>query len=368
MHKLYRRPRSPHWWVTFNVRGNRVRRSTGTDQKDVAETIAAQWESDARLETATGKRRSLTLDAALGRYWMDHAQHLPSSETIRHQGNALRRIIGKGTMLEAIGDPEVDTYVARRRGETARTGAKLVSEGTVNRELQLLRAVMTRAADRWNVAVADVRWKQHRLAEPDHRTRFLSADEADALLAGAAEHLRPPLMTALFTGLRLRNVLDLDWSQVNLRERTITVRVKSRKHKGGKVHSVPIAAPLLAVLVKLSPASAGPVFTYTSKKGGIPRPVNKMRRAFATALKRAGIEDFRWHDLRHTAASWMRQRGVPLEVIQKILAHSDIRLTQRYAHLAPGETRDAVNAIGQAWKPARGTFRAHKPKVKGASR
>jgi integrase len=216
---------------------------------------------------------------------------------------------------------------------------------TVNRELGLLRAVMERARKLWNLDVADVNWKLHRLPEADHRTRYLTAEEADRLLACAAPHLRPPIMCALFSGLRLANVMALDWSDVDLRARLITVRVKSRR-PGGKVLTVPIAAPLLAELALLGAADAGPVFVYRG------RPVLKMRRAFASALRAAGIADFHWHDLRHTSASWMVQRGVPLAVVRDILGHSDIKLTARYAHVAPSQKREAVEAIGDHWRPA----------------
>jgi integrase len=139
--------------------------------------------------------------------------------------------------------------------------------------------------------------------------------------------------------------MALDWADVDLRQRLITVRVKSRK-PGGKVLTVPIATALLAELALLGAADSGPVFVYRG------RPVAKMRRAFSNALRAAGIADFHWHDLRHTAASWMVQNGVPLAVVRDILGHSDIKLTSRYAHVAPSQKRDAVEAIGDHWRPA----------------
>lgn len=354
MFKLYRRPTSPAWWVAFTSGGHRLRRSLRTADRPTAERLAAELYAAALTGATTGRRPGITLDHALSRYVAEHAQYLPSAQTIAHQGKALVRIIGRATPLGSIDDAAVSAFVARRRGERARRGhgqrdtrhlERRVGNSTVNREVAMLRAVMERARKLWRLDVADVNWKLHRLQEADHRTRYLTADEADRLLAVARPHLRPPIMAALFTGLRLSNVMALDWSDVDLRARLITVRVKSRK-PGGKALTVPIAGPLLAELARLSPADAGPVFTYRG------RPVARMRRAFASSLRAAGIADFHWHDLRHTAASWMVQRGVPLAVVRDILGHSDIKLTSRYAHVAPSQKREAVEAIGDHWSPA----------------
>jgi integrase len=353
MFKLYRRPGTPHWWVSFSAGGHRVRRSLRVDDRQTADELAARLYRDALTGEAADRRPALTLDHALSRYVAEHARYLPSAVTVMHQGKALVRIIGRATPLGSIDDAAVSAFVARRRGERAVRGhgrkvsrrmERRISNSTVNRETGLLRAVMERARKLWKIDVADVTWKLHRLPEADHRTRYLSVEEADRLLAVAPAHLRPPILCALFTGLRLANVMALDWADVDLTARRLTVRVKSRK-PGGKLLTVPIAGPLVAELALLGGKDRGPVFTYRG------RPVAKMRRSFATAIQRAGITDFHWHDLRHTAASWMVQRGVPLAVVRDILGHSDIKLTARYAHVAPAQKREAVEAIGDHWRP-----------------
>lgn len=328
---LYRRPGSPWWWWSFTIDGHRVRGSTRTRDKSEARHIAETARAQLVRTALTGARPEATLDQALGRYWTEHASRLPSASTIMIYGDHFEAVLGKNMLLSKIDDAAIARYVAKRRAK--------VSDSTVNRELSIFRAVLRMAARRWKWAVSEIDWQQHRSAEPDHRTRYLTVKEADALIAAAAKHLRPAIVTALFTGLRLGNVMRLDWSHVNMAERLITVRVKSRK-PGGKVHSVPIAAPLLVELANLNPKEIGPVFTFKGK------PVLKMRTAFASALRRAGIADFKWHDLRHTCASWMIQRGVPLAQVREILGHTDIRLTMRYSHLDPGAARQAVETIG----------------------
>jgi integrase len=236
---------------------------------------------------------------------------------------------------------------------------KLISGASVNRELHFLRAVVNRARKVWKADVAEINWTLHRLQESAGVERFLTPDEADTLLDSAAPHLRPVIITSLYTGLRLRNVIDLDWSEVDMPRRMLTVRIGKKRVPGGAPHSIPIAGPLLATLGTLGPKDAGPVFTFEGK------PVTSMRTAFRAACRRAGIHNFRWHDMRHTAASWMIDRGIGLDLVQKILGHSDIRLTLRYAHRNQDAQRKAVEAISGAWQPD--TFSAHTQKKSRAS-
>jgi integrase len=230
----------------------------------------------------------------------------------------------------------------------------------------VLRALLNVARHKWKVATADVDWRAHKLSEPEPVERFLTAAEADALLAASAPHMRAIIACALYTGLRRGNVVGLDWSQVDLVARLITVHGKSRK-PGGKKIVVPIAAPLLVLFGNLTPRDHGPVFAYQApmRRNGVvpaPRTIADVKTAFRAACRRAGLTGLRFHDLRHTAASWMVQEGVPLDVVQRILGHTDIKLTQRYAHRSPDAQRQAVEAIGRHWRldgtiPAQQSFK-----------
>lgn len=366
-YQLYRRPGSPSWWVSWTVDGHRVRRSLGTGEEEVARIKAADEHRKALIGDIVGHKDSIALDHALGRYVMEHARHLPSLRTIAYQAKALRRLIGKATMLAAIDDAVVASFVARRRGEKARRGKssrkgrgsvpmdRLVSSTTVNKEVSLLRAVMNMARADWKLAVGEVDWKKRRLREPDSSTRWMTQERAYSVIAAAAPHLRAPITTALLTGLRAANVMRLDWSEVDLRQRTITVRTKSRK-PGGRVLVVRIADPLFNVLVKLGAKAEGRVFLYRG------RPIKTdMRRAFMTALKRAGLAGrFTWHDLRHTAASWMVQSGADLLAVRDALGHSDAKLTQRYAHVGKSMVADAFDRLGEAFSGTPATQRVFK--------
>lgn len=331
---LKRRKDSPYWWYDFTLSGNRFRGSTETTERPLAEAVEAKLRHDILLQGITGAKPRFTLDQAFGLYDA-HARGLASSADIERGSTVLLAGLGGETGLHQLTDAMVAQYVAKRRGTyterrrgrdaKGKPARKLLSEGSINRELTLLRSVLIKARDAWGADVATINWKAHRLHEPDPRSRYLSSDDAERLIAGAAAHLRAPIEFALLTGLRLGNIIGLDWRQIDMRARQITMQVKSRK-PGGKLHVLPITADMLVLLANQGPQDKGPVFRYQGKA------IGSWTRSWRTALRRAGIVDFRWHDLRHTAASWMVQGGAPLDMVQDVLGHEDIRTTQRYAH------------------------------------
>lgn len=352
-YRIYQRPGTPFWHVSYTVDGRRFRYSLGTDDEDVAHIKAADDHRKALIGHITGEKDEIDLDHAIGRYVMEIARFQASFQTTKHQSKALLRIIGRPTRLSSIDDRAVSAFVAKRRGENARRGKsprkgrgsvkmdRLVGNATVNREVQLLRRIMNKAtSEEWGYAVGKVEWKRHLLQESDGNTRWLTAAQVDRIMAVSLEHMKGPLVAAICTGLRAENVMRLDWSEIDLQARMITVRIKSRQ-PGGRELAVPIAGPLFNVLVKLGPKDAGRVFLYRG------RPMKTdVRHAWLTALKNAGIgRHYTWHDLRHTAASWMRQRKVPLDIVQKILGHRYISSTERYAHIGEDSAAEAVTAI-----------------------
>lgn len=344
---LYRRADSPFWWYSFTVKGARFRGSCETTERELAEIHETNLKREAQLGAITGQRPRATLDEAFALYYDRHAYRLPSAKAILGASRTLLAGLGKATGLHQLTDAIVARFIAKRRGTLTKTNRgrdakgrpapKPLSDASINRELTLLRTVLLKARDEWGFDVAPIRFKLHMLTEPEPRSRYLSSDEAERLIDAAAEHLKPAIRFALLTGLRLSNIARLDWSQVDMRARQIAFQVKSRK-PGGKTHVLPITAGMLVLLANQQPADKGPVFTYGGKE------IGSWKRAWKTALKRAGISDFRFHDLRHTAASWMVQGGADLDVVQGVLGHEDIKTTQRYAHRDTGAKARAMQA------------------------
>lgn len=199
---------------------------------------------------------------------------------------------------------------------------------------------MRRAARVYKVAVGDVEWKDLALQEPDPRDRTLGFDEERRLFDEVAEHLRPPLLFSLLVGVRLDNAVMLDWSQVDWEQRVIRFRVKSKK-PGGKALSVPMSEAVTVLLANLGTQRAGRVFLYQG------RPIKSWRTAWEGALRRAGIEDLRWHDLRHTFGSRLVSNGADISLVQELMGHADIQTTLRYVHPRQAEKRDALETLSR---------------------
>ncbi len=205
---------------------------------------------------------------------------------------------------------------------------KETSPATANRLLALIRSILRRAALDWEWIDKPPVIKLYR--EAKRRVRYLSAEQACLLIQELPDHLADIVRFSLATGLRRSNVTGLEWSQVDMQRNVAWIH--GDQAKAGKPIHVTLNATAIAVLTKQIGRHPKSVFSF---KG---RPITQVNtKAWYKALKRAGIEDFRWHDLRHTWASWLTQNGVPLNVIQEMGAWESAEMVRRYAHLAPAQ-------------------------------
>ena len=150
-----------------------------------------------------------------------------------------------------------------------------------------------------------------------------------------------PIRFAILTGLRLANTVELDWSQIDFQAREIVVKIKSRK-PGGKVLVLPITDETLVLLVNQNPRDQGRVFL----KDG--RPIKSWQTAWRGARRRAAINDFRWHDLRHTAGTRMVRAGADISDVQEVLGHASIITTRRYVSRDTGAKRRAMELLSES--------------------
>ena len=183
---------------------------------------------------------------------------------------------------------------------------------------------------------------------PKERTRFLTEDEITRLLKACAQSRNrylPAIVTlAINTGMRKSEILGLTWERVELdKDLGFNARITLYDTKNGEPRGVPLNKAAIAALTALEPDSekrAGRVFV---RKNG--EEWGQIRTAFEKAIERAGLSDFRFHDLRHTAASHLAMRGRPLKEIQEVLGHKSFSMTLRYAHLSPMHLRTAVESL-----------------------
>jgi integrase len=344
-----RRPGSPFWYENFTVHGRRFRGSLATDDKDTAEIIAAKNRSDALLGKLTDKKPEITLSQALGRYWMEHGQHFRSADNIKRAGRQLLAGIGKNTLLSEIAPSDMATYAARRRAT--------LSNRSVNIELEHLRAVVRRASSLWGVAAPELPWKDLLLEEAGEREHVLSLEEETRLFAALRPDLHAMVRFALVSGARLGNVIGLTWQQIDWDARTITWKVKS-KRPGGRQHVLPLTPAMIAIIARERGNHTVYVFTHKTQRAWFGTPQRKAhlrgarepftkdgwRRVWAKALEDAKITDFRFHDLRHTAATRKLRATGRLTGVQKMLGHQDIATTLRYARTALDDVREMMES------------------------
>jgi len=208
------------------------------------------------------------------------------------------------------------------------TEAKLaegVTNATVNRVLEILRAILRRCVNEWEWL--DKAPMVRMLKEPTRRIRFLTRQEANRLLRELPDHMADMVTFSLATGLRRSNVTGLLWSQVDLARQVAWIHADQAKAR--KAIPVPLNSEAVEIVTKQLGKHPTHVFSY---KGNTIFQVST--KTWYAALKRAGIENFRWHDLRHTWASWHVQNGTPMFALQEMGGWESPEMVRRYAHLA----------------------------------
>jgi site-specific recombinase XerD len=266
--------------------------------------------------------------------------------------------------LTDITRSDLDRYVAKRRTDGCATA-------TIVRDMNNLRSVVRRAIDGGYLRDSPFKgWEKPKVVDRGV-TRYLSTDEEKALREAMAErddkarrervtandwrrqrgyellsefsekdfpdHLSPMVLVSLNSGLRYGELTGLAWSAIDLRAQVLTVT--GATSKGAKTRHVPLNAEALDVLVRWKAQGQGEGLVFKNHEGAA---IGTVKTAWLALLKDAKINDFRWHDLRHTFASKLVQRGVDLAVVRELLGHGDFALTLRYAHLEPKQKADAV--------------------------
>jgi integrase len=214
-----------------------------------------------------------------------------------------------------------------------------VTNATVNRTLQVIRVILRKAVYKWEWL--DKAPRVRMLREPKRRVRWLTRDDASLLIAALPRHLAAMARFSLETGLRQSNVTGLLWSQVDLARRCAWIHADQEKAR--KTIAVPLSAPAVIVIRKQLAKHTTHVFGYRGK------PVRQVNtKAWKKALAKVGISDFRWHDLRHTWASWHAQSGTPLHVLQELGGWESTGMVRKYAHLPSDHLAQYVDRMSGA--------------------
>ena len=326
------RKRGSVWWIDFVApNGERVRRTTETDNKAQALELHDKLKAEVwRIDKLGERPRRIWNDAVIR--WLKEQSHKASIESDKIHLRWLDKHLA-GRDLETISRTMIDRITETKLAED-------VTNATVNRVLEVLRAILRRCVEEWEWI--DKAPKIRMLKEPTRRIRFLTREEAQRLLSELPAHLANMAAFSLATGLRRANVTGLRWQQIDL-DRSLAW-IHPDQAKARKAIAVPLNAEALAIVRSLQGKHATHVFTY---KGNSITQVST--KTWYMALGRAGIENFRWHDLRHTWASWHVQTGTPLFALQELGGWESSEMVRRYAHLAA----DHLAPYAEGLKPLR---------------
>jgi integrase len=324
---LYKRKDSPYWWVKITHGGGCLQRSTGTTDRRQAQEYhdalkAALWEQE-RL----GAKPKFSWNEAVVRYLAETSHKASQADDKSHLRWLDRHL--NGVALEEIDRARLDRIRQEREAEG-------VANATVNRMLEVIRAILRKVANEWDwlPKAPSIRM----LAEPTRRVRWITREEAERLLAALPTHLRAMAKFSLETGLPKSNVTGLSWSQLDLTRRCAWIHPDQAKAR--KAIAVPLSAAAVLVLREQTGKHPDVVFTYRGK------PVTQVNtKAWRQALKVAGIADFGWHDLRHSWASWHVQAGTPLHVLQELGGWESVEMVRRYAHLSSDHLAEYVDRM-----------------------
>ena len=319
--------RGKTWWIDFATpSGKRVRCTARTANRAQAQELHDKLKADAWRQGQLSERPKYTWDDAAYKWLMETSHKATHGE----DKSKLRWLQGflRGKSLHSI-DRELVAEIGAIKTREA-------EQATANRYLSLIRAILRRAAYEWEWIDRAPRIKLYR--EAKRRIRWITPKQVQTLLRELPEHQVDVVLFALATGLRQSNVINLEWSQVDMPRQVAWIHADQAK--GGRDIHVSLNSAAMSVLERQLGKHPGRVFTYRGK------PIAWANtKAWRSALVRAGIEDFRWHDLRHTWASWHVQNGTPLYVVQEMGAWESEGMVRRYAHLAPANLRHHAEVV-----------------------
>lgn len=333
------------WRVRIRQRGFPTRTKSfnrKTDATAWAKTIEGDLTSGRHVPTQEAMRR--TLADAIDRY-LEHTLPNKPRNRDKKKVEALlgwwRDELGSYALANLTPAAIVEARDKLSNGKTNR-GSKR-SPATVNRYLAALSHVLKTACREWHWIQVSPMSQVSRREEPQGRVRFLSDDERKALLQACRESRNPDLYTlvvlALSTGARSGELRNLTWRDVDTTRKVITLH--ETKNKDRRV--LPLYGPALELLeARKKVRRIDTALVFPGRKKG--RPAD-FREAFESAVARAGLEDFRFHDLRHTAASYLAMNGATLAEIAAVLGHRTLAMVKRYSHLSEQHTAAVVERM-----------------------
>ncbi|MHB2026916.1 MAG: tyrosine-type recombinase/integrase [Elusimicrobiota bacterium] len=330
---IFRRNDSPYWWYRVQLGGKVITGSTNTDDKRLAQRIYLEKNHQFAEEHHLPGQRGKTT----GFFWMCE-QYLEKHARVNKKSwrsdeiivNKLKAYFADKPLAQIL-PQNIEGYKASRKS--------FVMEATINRELAVLKTIFAKAV-LWGYASRNPVKEVSLFKEETTPIRILTPEERQKLLTASPDFLRPILVAALKTGMRLGEIIRLKWKDVDLSQETISLT----QTKAKKMREIPIHPEFKEVLKKLPRASEYVFCGASGNKLGIN---GKLRKAFDALKVEAGLADLTFHALRHNFASELIAKGADVRTVQEYMGHSSLRMLQRYAHVNKGIWRSTIQLLGR---------------------
>jgi len=305
-----------NWYIDYYDQNRRRRREMIGPNKRQAEIVLQKR----KVEVAEGKfldiRKERTVSfKEMAREYIE-VYSRPNKSSCRRDKISVKHLLSffGEKALQNISPLDVEKYKQKR--------VKEVAPSTVNREIACLKAIFNKAKE-------------------------LEKEEITKLVEACPEYMKSIVIVALNTGMRRGELLKLKWNDIDFRNRIIYIL----ETKNNEIRKIPMNNVTFKTLLKVRKNPKSP-YVFCKKDGS---PYKDIRESFKKALKKAGIQNFRFHDLRHTFASHLVMAGVDLKTVQELLGHKTFTMTLRYSHLSPDHKRRAVDILGRRmdtiWTP-----------------
>jgi len=332
-----------NYYIQYYVNGKRYKETIGRDYNTAKKVLADRKERirKGRFSEIIQERQKILFEDMAEEYLKTYS--IPNKKSWGDDENLIKKLLKffGGKYLNEITPYLINQYKAQRvqqfkRKQVETKSDRPISPATVNRELNCLKGIFTQAIE-WEKFKGDNPVKKIKLFKEDNEiVRWLTNEEIAELLKYCSEGIKPIVVCALNTGMRLGEILNLKWKDIDWRNKLIRVE----HTKNNRTRFIPMTEEMENTLISiLKTPDCSFIFNHNGQRY---KWVNK---TFHRALNQAGIKDFRFHDLRHTFASHLAMKGVSLTAIKELLGHQSIDMTMRYAHLSKENLRTAVSLL-----------------------
>lgn len=319
------------WWFSITIKGKQFRFSTRTADRKKATEIYAR--ALLELDNPGKENEPVTFNDFMVNQYLPFTERQNSYQSKKYYFKVIPDWFKRLT-LSQISTRELELL----QGDLL----KGRTPASVNRIIAMVKHSLKKACE-WELVGEETLKKVQRvkpLKGEIQRLRFLSLEECHKLIEAAEPHLKPIIITALNTGMRKGEILNLTWNQIDLKHGYIHLD----RTKNGERRDIPVNSTLKALFKELfKKRRLDTDYVFVNPDTG--KKYHDIKRSFTTACRRAGITDFRFHDLRHTFASHLVMNGVDLKTVQELLGHKTIKMTLKYSHLSKAHKEKAVNTL-----------------------